>query len=136
VAKVFGGGELGRKLAKYIVALENDVPDAKLEMPDDEKPDPKSVKVTPKRRVAKRVRKSKLDAVDKPLQENEIKGEKEQESSQEESSLVKPGQTDFAPISPMLPISPISRNAASAASESQPLPDLACGDSRPEPRPF
>ena len=32
VAESFGGGEVGRKLAKYVVAVENDMPNAKLDL--------------------------------------------------------------------------------------------------------
>jgi hypothetical protein len=98
VAEVFGGGELGRKIAKYIIQVENDIPGAKLELTNDEKNGkiaPNSVKPAPKKRTAKRARKTEATKMIKPLEENEMQGDEEAESSQDESSQVKPGQTDL-----------------------------------------
>jgi hypothetical protein len=114
VAKIFGGGEVGRKLAKYIIALENDMPDAKLEFTDEEsekakqnRNQSKSVKKAVKRRTPQRTRKTKAVNGDRPLQEKEMQGEKEGESRPSQSCPVKPGQTSLAPISPIAPIIPI-----------------------------
>jgi hypothetical protein len=95
VAKHFGGGELGRKLAKYIVALENDMPDVKLDMTGDEKPDPKLVPPTPKKRTPKRVRKTKAKRRAKPLKESEMDDAEVEESDAEESSPVQPGKASL-----------------------------------------
>jgi hypothetical protein len=127
VAKIFGGGEVGRKLAKYVIALENDMPDATLELTDEDfaktkqnRSQSKSVKKAGKRRTAQRARKTRAGNGDKPLQEKEMEGEKEEESSPDQSSPVKPGQTDLTPISPIDPISPIPREEDSGFGELRP----------------
>ena len=110
VAKVFGGGELGRKLAKYIVAVENGELDAKLEPADE---DLKKAK-----RPVKTGSKTKAKKADKPLMVNNLEEQKAATTSQDESSPVKLGQTDLAPISPTRPTPPIS-----AQQQSQPEAD-------------
>jgi hypothetical protein len=128
VAKLFGGGELGRKLAKYVVALENDMPNAKLEITEEDlakakraREGSKRVKPAQKRRTAKRPRKSKPHNASNPLVENEMKVEPEAESSQAESNPVKPSQTDSPPMSPMSPLSPIPTTDAPESQKFQPL---------------
>jgi hypothetical protein len=106
VAKIFGGGEAGRKLAKYVIALENDMPDATLELTDEDFPKSKQSRVKPvkpagKRATAKHARKTAPETMAKPLIEKEMDSGKEEESSREQSSPVKPNQTDLAPISPI-----------------------------------
>jgi len=98
VAKVFGGGELGRKLAKYIVAVENGELDAKLEPADE---DLKKAK-----RPVKAGSKTKAKKADNTLMVNDLEGEKEAKISQDQSKSVKVNQTDLAIISPTRPIRP------------------------------
>lgn len=101
VAQLFGGGELGRKLAQYVVALENDVPGADLDLTGDEKPDPKLVPPPRKkrtvqptiRRTVRRARKSRPRYVRKPLRKNKIKRHANRESNLEQSDPVKVSQT-------------------------------------------
>src|SRR5271157_5070830 len=100
VAEAFGGGEFGRKLAKYVVALENDVPGAKLEITEEDlkkakrgRVEPKPVKPARKERTVQQARKTRAKKVSKPLQEKEMEDGKEQESSQDQSKSVKVGQT-------------------------------------------
>jgi hypothetical protein len=95
LAPAFGGGELGRKIAKYIVQLENDVPGAKLDLTGDEKPDPKLVPPTPKVRTAKRTRKSRAKREDKALDTNEMEVEEVEKSSPVESEPVQPGKASL-----------------------------------------
>jgi hypothetical protein len=103
VAEAFGGGELGRKLAKYIVAVENDVPGAKLEITDEAlknakrgREESKSVKPTRKRRTVQRAGKTKPDNLAKPLQENEIGSPRRSRCGKGGSNPVKVNQTDLA----------------------------------------
>ena len=112
LAPVFGGGELGKKIAKYIVQIENDVPGAELELTGDEKPDPKIVPPPPKKRTVKptrrrrppqskkrkatRTRQPRVARVDKVLKEKEMENEKGRGKSPGRSKPVKPGQTDLA----------------------------------------
>ena len=128
VAKVFGGGELGRKLAKYVVALENDVPDAKLEITEEDvekskRSREKSVKPKRNRRTVQRARKTKPDNVDKPLKANDIEQKSESGISPDQSSPVKPGQTNLAPA-----------NEAPAASFPNLNPNLPTPEDHPETR--
>jgi hypothetical protein len=88
IAQIFGGGELGRKIAKYIIEVENDIPGAKLELPDNKKIE-KPAKPTRKQQTAKRANKTTAKTIDKQLEENEM----ENESPQDQSNPVKPGQT-------------------------------------------
>ena len=89
-----GGGELGAKIAKYIIQVENDVPGAKLDLTGDEqteKHERKPVKPTRKRRA----RKTRMEKANKPLEENEIDATNEDQSSPTESDSVKVNPTDF-----------------------------------------
>jgi hypothetical protein len=118
MAKLFGGGTAGRKIAQYILAVQNDNLDAEFDvLPTDkfehEEPAPQEaepVKPTQKRQNVKQAGKSRPDNAAKPLEESEMEGENDGKSSQAGSNPVKVNQTDLAPISPippMLPISPI-----------------------------
>jgi hypothetical protein len=105
MAKMFGGGTMGTKIAEYIMAVQRGKLDAQLDLlPTDkyenEEPavkEAESVKPTPKCRTAQRARKTEPDNAAKPLQENEIAGAKEGEFSQDQSKSVKVNQTDLAP---------------------------------------
>ena len=116
MAKMFGGGTAGRKIAEFIQAVRRGNLDADLDLlPTDknemeEKAEKKAEPVKParKRRTVKQTGKTKPDNVSKPLQESEMEGEEEPESSQAQSNSVKVNQTDLASISPIGPISPIS----------------------------
>jgi hypothetical protein len=116
LAKMFGGGTAGRKIAEFIQAVRRGNLDADLDLlPTDknemeEKAEKKAEPVKParKRRTVKETGKTKPDNVSKPLQESEMEGEEEPESSQAQSNSVKVNQTDLASISPIGPISPIS----------------------------
>jgi hypothetical protein len=59
-AQAFGCGELGGKLTKYTIQVENDAPRSK------------SVKPTRKQWTVQRARKTKPDGMAKPLEESEI----------------------------------------------------------------
>jgi hypothetical protein len=82
LAKIIGGGTAGAELAKLISQIQTD----QWEKPEDEE---KPVK--PATRKKTKTRKSA-----KPLQENEMDDEKEEESGPEQSGSVKLSQTDVA----------------------------------------
>jgi hypothetical protein len=116
LAESFGGGEIGRKIAKYILAVRKDNLDnldnlqTKLADLDDEldkaQPKPKEskpVKPAQKRRTVKRLRKTKPETVPNPLPQSDIEAEAMEESSQVESKSVKVGQTDLAPDAASFP---------------------------------
>ncbi len=99
----FWGGKIKPKIR---LTVENDVPGAKLELPDDvlkkakgsrEESKPKPVKAVKAKRTVADARKSKPANVAKPLDENEIAGAKEAQSSQAQSKSVKVGQTSLVP---------------------------------------
>ena len=104
MAKTFGGGTAGRKIAEYILAIQRGMFHAELNiLPTDtyknEEPAVKEAKpVKPARKVQtrKRAGKTKPDAASKRLQESEIESEKEGQSSQDQSESVKVNQTDVA----------------------------------------
>jgi hypothetical protein len=116
MAKMFGGGTAGRKIAKYIMAVQNDNLDAEFDvLPTDkfehEEPAPQEaepVKPAQKRGTVKQVRKTKPDNAAKPLEQSEIEGEKDGKPSQAGSNPVKVNQTDLAPISPIPPMAPMT----------------------------
>jgi hypothetical protein len=100
VAKAFGGGEVGRRLAKYVVALQNDDLDAELEITDEDlakakrgRKKSKPVKPAPKKRSTKKRTKRKAKRAVKPLKANTLEAEPEPEISDPESSPVKVNQT-------------------------------------------
>jgi len=102
LAKMFGCGEAGRKVAECILAIQRgnfdglDLPPIN---PDNEKSaakEPKPVKPAPKPRTVKRPKKTRQHKAPKPLKENEMDGAKDEESSQAQSKSVKVGQPDLA----------------------------------------
>jgi hypothetical protein len=115
LAQLFGGGEAGRKIAQFILAVKNDRdPESDL-LPTDkfahEEPSPEEaepVKPPRKRRTVKQAGKTRPQKSANALEENEMECETKEESSQDQSQLIKVNQSDLAPISPIPPISPIS----------------------------
>jgi hypothetical protein len=93
VAELFGGGELGRKLAKYVIALENDVPDARLEITEEDLK--KSVKPAGTSGTGEGAWKTRPDDADKPLQANDMGQKSGSGISPDQSNPVKVGQSDF-----------------------------------------
>jgi len=94
-AKLFGGGATGEKLAQYFMSVQFGKLDAELDIlptdSDHEEPAPKeaeSVKPTRKGRTAKRARKARAEKAAKPLEENEINGDEEAESTQDQAKPV------------------------------------------------
>jgi len=121
VAKLFGGGELGRKLAKYIVAVENDAPDAKLEITEEDLK--KSVKPTRTRGTDPGARKTKLDNADKPLKANDMGQKSGSGISPDQSGPVKVGQSDFAqPSDEGLGNADVQESPLDGSSPSNPTP--------------
>jgi uncharacterized protein YukE len=107
LAKVFGGGNAGRKIAEYIQAVQRGNLDADLDLlPTDkyEIEEKAAVKLAQKS-------KTKTRKTAKPLQENEMQEGETAETSEEESESVQVSQTDSPSISPILPISPIPPTA-------------------------
>ena len=136
MAKMFGGGTAGRKIAQYILAVQRGnldadfdlLPTDKCEIEEAAEKEAKPVKPTRKPRTAQPARKTKPNNVAKPLEQNEMDRGKEEESSQGESKSVKVGQTGLAsisPIPPMAPISPIPPADDSDARELQRVTELA-----------
>jgi hypothetical protein len=113
LSQLFGGGEAGRKIAQFILAVKNDrEPESDL-LPTDkfahEKPSPEeanSVKPPRKRRTVKQAGKIRPPKAANPLEENEMECEKKEESSQAQSKSIKVNQSDLASISPTLPTCP------------------------------
>jgi hypothetical protein len=117
MAKMFGGGVAGRKIAAYVLAVQRGNVFAKLDLSPaghDEDVAPEPVKPARKRRTGKSTGKTKPHNADKPLETNEKKKKNESEARGYQSESVKVGQTDLAqvgdgqprPISPLSPISP------------------------------
>jgi hypothetical protein len=141
LAELFGGGTIGRKIAKYILAVRNDrpaeleiLPSDKFEEPEPEPKEPESVKPAQKRQTVKQARKTRPKKAANPLDKKEIEGEKQEESSQDQSKSIKVNQSDLAqpdgsgsigPIGPIPPIGPIFPKEDSESSELQRLTDLA-----------
>jgi hypothetical protein len=108
LAKIFGDGAAGRKIAQYILAIERGdldadfdlLPTDKCESEEAAEKRAKRVKPTRQRRTVQRARKTKPDNAANPLQEKEIENEKVEHSSPAESESVKVSQTDLAPSSP------------------------------------
>jgi hypothetical protein len=155
MAKMFGGGTAGRKIAEYILAIQRGNLDADLDLlPTDNygvekaaKKEGKPVKPARKQRTVKQAGKTKPDNVDKPLEEKEMEGGKEEPSSPDQSKSVKVNQSDLAqpsdeglrlgneeakerleedsgPISPTCLPHPISLQDDSEARELQRMMDL------------
>jgi hypothetical protein len=144
MAKIFGGGEAGRKIAQYVLAVQRGNLDADLDiLPTDqfeiqeaagkkEKP----VKPPRKRRTAQQAGKTRAQKASNPLEEKEMEGEKTEESSQDQSKSIKVNQSDLAqptveakttsqensvPPNPISPLSPISHIAPPENSDAQEL---------------
>jgi hypothetical protein len=88
LAEQFGGGRMGDKIAKYIIKVENDVPGAKLEITKEDlkrekRPSSRAKPAKPagKRRTAKPARKTRVRKAAKPLQENELEPEMEDQTT-------------------------------------------------------
>ncbi len=142
MARMFGGGTAGRKIAQYILAVRRGNLDADFDLLPTDKYEheevaekkAKPVKPTRKEQPVKRTRKTKPDNTAKPLEQNKMEGVEAAESSQDGSKSVKVGQTDLmqadgsgsiGPIGPIPPISPISPQEDSEARELQQTVDLA-----------
>ncbi len=105
LAKMFGGGTAGRKIAQYILAIQRGnldadfdlLPTDKYEIEESAEKEAEPVKPARKWRSGHRATKTKPVNVAKPLQKNELDGGRDDDSSQEESSPVKVNQTDLAP---------------------------------------
>jgi hypothetical protein len=140
MAKMFGGGTAGRKIAQYILAVRRGNLDADLDLlPTDKyeieeraEKETESGQDQPARRsrcgeggsnpaqkeqTVQTAAKTKPDTVVNPLEENEIEGGNGEESSQDQSKSVKVGQTDPAPISPIRPTGPASPTRPTSPSE-------------------
>ena len=78
---------MGRKLAKYIVSVENDVPGAKLEITEEDLEKTKRGKGTPAKPA--KARKTNGKKANKPLPENEMDENEEEETSPGQSESVK-----------------------------------------------
>ncbi len=104
MAKMFGGGAAGRKIAQYILAIQRGnldadfdlLPTDKYEIEEAAEKKAKPVKPARKPRTAQPATKIKPDNAAKPLQESEIEGGNEEKSSQDQSKSVKVGQTNLA----------------------------------------
>jgi hypothetical protein len=120
MAKMFGGGAAGRKIAEYILAVRRGNLNADLDLlPTDNYGDekvpakaPESVKPTRKERTVKQARKTTAKRVDKPLQESEISSPRRSRCGEGGSNPVKVNQSDLAPS-----------NEASVASFPNPNPN-------------
>jgi hypothetical protein len=122
LSQIFGGGEAGRKIAQFILAVKNDrEPESDL-LPTDkfahEKPSPEeanSVKPPRKRRTVKQAGKTKPPKAANPLEESEISSPRRSPESfrgEGGSKSIKVNQSDVAPISPTCPTSPPENSVA------------------------
>ncbi len=101
MAKTFGGGTLGLKMAKMIMAIQRGNLDADVEFfPNDtigeKEPaatEAAAVKPAREERTVQQAGKTSAEKAAKPLNENEIAGAQEAQSSQDQSKPVKVGQT-------------------------------------------
>jgi hypothetical protein len=101
MAKMFGGGTAGRKIAQYIQAVRRGNLDADLDLlPTDNygieeaaEKEAEPVKPAQKEQTVQTAAKTKPDTVANPLEESEMEGEEEPESSQAQSNPVKVNQT-------------------------------------------
>ena len=99
MAKVFGGGTAGGKIAEYIMAVQNDKFDAELDiLPTDKfeepEPEPGQGESSPVKPV--QAGETDLEKEDKPLKGNEMDGATEEQSSQDQSESVKVGSPAVA----------------------------------------
>jgi hypothetical protein len=141
LAEAFGGGTIGRKIAKYILAVRRDrpaelniLPTDKFEEAEPEPKEPEPVNPARKQRTMKRTRKARARKMYKPLQENVMAVPKQEKPGQDQLKSIKVNQSDLAqakdsgsigPISPIPPISPISPQEDSEATELQQVKKLA-----------
>jgi hypothetical protein len=141
MARMFGGGTAGRKIAKYVQAIRRGNLDADLDLlPTDTygneeaaEKEAKPVKPARKRRTVQRPAKTKPDAMAKPLEENEIEGGNGDESGQAHSESVKVNQTDLAPaVAEVMTGKPADE--APAASFPNPNLNLPTPEDHPEAR--
>ena len=103
LAQIFGGGEAGKKIAQFILAVQNDrQPESDL-LPTDkfahEEPSPeeaKSVKPPRKRRTVKQARKTRPQKAANPLEENEISSPRRSRCGEGGSKSIKVNQSDLA----------------------------------------
>ena len=113
LSQIFGGGEAGRKIAQFILAVKNDrEPESDL-LPTDkfahEKPSPEeanSVKPPRKRRTVKQAGRTRPQKAANPLEENEISSPRRSRCGEGGSKSIKVNQTDLASISPTCPTRP------------------------------
>jgi hypothetical protein len=114
MAKMFGGGPAGRKIAQYILAIQRGNLDADLDLlPTDKyeieeaaEKEAEPVKPAPEEQTVQPATETRPDSMTKPLEENEMEGAKDEKTSPDKSKPVKVGQTDLAPISPTCPTCP------------------------------
>jgi hypothetical protein len=88
VAKIFGGGDLGRKIAKYVIAVENGRLDAKLGITEED------LQKSNKRRTTQKPMENMPETIDNPLEANEMDGKRDAQTRPSESNQVKANQTD------------------------------------------
>ena len=118
MAKTFGGGTAGRKIAQYILAVQRGNLDADLDLlPTDKyeveeaaEKEAEPVKPTGREETVKQAGETDDQQVAKPLEENEIDGAKplggparRSRFGEGGSKSVKAGQTDLPPINPTRP---------------------------------
>jgi hypothetical protein len=105
LGKLFGGGTVGRKIAKYVMAVRRGDVEADLDLESDdtygdgghfgEPAEPR--KPTVKKQTAKKTRKVRPNNADKLVEENEMDVEKQPETSPEKAKPVKVCHTDPEP---------------------------------------
>ena len=101
LAKMFGGGAAGRKIAEYVLAVQrwnldadfDLLPTDKYEIEEAAEKKAKSVKPARKRRSGHPATKAKPVNAAKPLEENEIDGAEDEKNSPDQSKSVKLNQT-------------------------------------------
>ena len=107
LAQLFGGGEAGRKIAQFILAVKNDrqpesdlLPTDKFAHEEASPEEAEPVKPPRKRRTVKQAGKTRLPKAANPLEEKEMEGGKKEESSQHQSKSIKLNQSDLESQSP------------------------------------
>jgi hypothetical protein len=116
MAKMFGGGTAGRKIAQYILAVQRGKLDADLDLLPTDKyeieeaaaKEEEPVKPAREEQTVQPATKTKPDDAAKPLQESEIGLPRRSRCGEDGSNSVKVNQTDLPPISPITPIAPIT----------------------------
>jgi hypothetical protein len=105
MAKLFGGGTAGQKIAEYVQAVRRGKLDADLDLlPTDNyenekaaEKEPEPVKPAQKEQTVQTAAKTKPDTVANPLQESEIGSPRRSRCGEGGSNPVKVNQTDLAP---------------------------------------